>query len=418
MMCAATAGQRGRRVLLIEHYPELGEKIRISGGGRCNFTNVNAGPANFLSRNPDFCRSALARYTPRDFIALVERHGIAYHEKKLGQLFCDGPRREIIAMLKANATRAASSGGCHAPVDGVTRDGDAFARRDAARARRRALARRRHRRPHGSRRSAPRRSVIGSPSSSACRRPAAPALVPLAFPPEALARYGDLAGVSVDAEIDVRRRALPREPAVHASRAVGPRDPADLVVLGRAGAAVIDLLPGIDADAWLVGAARVGARLDTILARRLPQRFAQQWCEAHDARAAAASSSPTSAAARARRASCSAGGAALGHARLRQGRGHAGRRRHARPVVARRWRRPRVPGLHFIGEVVDVTGWLGGYNFQWAWASGHAAGDERLILLFSTACHARCSHETPTSWSRWMRSGARFAAAACTSRTT
>ena len=89
MMCAAQAGQRGRRVLLIEHYHLLGEKIRISGGGRCNFTNVGAGPANYLSRNPDFCRSALARYTPRDFIALVERHGIAYHEKKLGQLFCD-----------------------------------------------------------------------------------------------------------------------------------------------------------------------------------------------------------------------------------------------------------------------------------------------------------------------------------------
>ena len=115
MMCAATAGQRGRRVLLIEHYHKLGEKIRISGGGRCNFTNLHAGPANFLSQNPDFCRSALARYTPRDFIALVERHRIAWHEKKLGQLFCDDSSLDIIAMLKAECDRGwRRSGGCHA----------------------------------------------------------------------------------------------------------------------------------------------------------------------------------------------------------------------------------------------------------------------------------------------------------------
>ena len=105
MMCAATSGLRQRRVLLIEHYPVLGEKIRISGGGRCNFTNINAGPANFLSRNPDFCKSALARYTPRDFVALVERYRIGYHEKKLGQLFCDDTARDLIAMLKAECDR-------------------------------------------------------------------------------------------------------------------------------------------------------------------------------------------------------------------------------------------------------------------------------------------------------------------------
>ena len=106
MMCAATAGQRGRRVMLIDHYPHLGEKIRISGGGRCNFTNVHATWRDYLSRNPDFCRSALARYTPAHFIALVERHGIAYHEKTLGQLFCDGPSTQVIAMLKAECDAA------------------------------------------------------------------------------------------------------------------------------------------------------------------------------------------------------------------------------------------------------------------------------------------------------------------------
>src|SRR5450631_3359192 len=106
MMCAATAGARGRRVLLIDHYPVIGEKIRISGGGRCNFTNVHATAANFLSQNPDFCRSALARYTPRDFLALVERHGIAWHEKKLGQLFCDGSATQIVTMLQSECAQA------------------------------------------------------------------------------------------------------------------------------------------------------------------------------------------------------------------------------------------------------------------------------------------------------------------------
>ena len=126
MMCAATAGLRGREVVLIEHYPILGEKIRISGGGRCNFTNVNAGPASFLSQNPDFCKSALARYTPRDFVALVERYGIAYHEKKLGQLFCDDTARDLIAMLKAECDRGRVAWRMPCPVDDITREGAAW----------------------------------------------------------------------------------------------------------------------------------------------------------------------------------------------------------------------------------------------------------------------------------------------------
>ena len=126
MMCAAQAGQRGRRVLLIEHYHVVGEKIRISGGGRCNFTNVNAGPANFLSQNPDFCRSALARYTPTQFVRLVESYGIAYHEKKLGQLFCDDSALEIIAMLKSECARGRVEWRMPCAVDSVTREGDRF----------------------------------------------------------------------------------------------------------------------------------------------------------------------------------------------------------------------------------------------------------------------------------------------------
>src|SRR5664279_2091289 len=126
MMCAATAGQRGRRVLLVEHAPLLGEKIRISGGGRCNFTNVDAGPANYLSQNPDFCRSALSRYTPRDFVALVERHRIRYHEKKQGQLFCDDSARQIVAMLQTECDRAGVRWRMPCTVESVAHDGDGF----------------------------------------------------------------------------------------------------------------------------------------------------------------------------------------------------------------------------------------------------------------------------------------------------
>jgi predicted flavoprotein YhiN len=118
MMCAAVAGRRGRRVLLIEHYDKLGEKIRISGGGRCNFTNLHAEPANYLSQNPDFCRSALSRYTPRDFIELVERYRIAWHEKTLGQLFCDRTSLDIIALLKTECDASACSGACRARCKG------------------------------------------------------------------------------------------------------------------------------------------------------------------------------------------------------------------------------------------------------------------------------------------------------------
>ncbi|HEY5308524.1 MAG TPA: aminoacetone oxidase family FAD-binding enzyme, partial [Casimicrobiaceae bacterium] len=127
MMCAAQAGQRGRRVLVIEHYHLLGEKIRISGGGRCNFTNTGAGPGNYLSQNPDFCRSALARYTPRHFISLVEKYGIAYHEKKLGQLFCDDTAQDIIRMLKSECERGNVQWRMPCPVDGVERTAEGFA---------------------------------------------------------------------------------------------------------------------------------------------------------------------------------------------------------------------------------------------------------------------------------------------------
>ncbi len=372
MMCAAQVGQRGRRVVLIEHYPVLGEKIRISGGGRCNFTNANAGPANYLSRNPDFCRSALARYTPRDFIALVDRYRIRYHEKKLGQLFCDETARDIIAMLESECERGRVQWKMPCRVDGIAREGDGW--RVAT--------------PAGQFRAA---SVVIATGGLTVPKigatpfgyriaeefglrvvPPRPALVPLAFQPEDLSRYGDLAGISLDAEVSCNggrfrdnllftHRGLSGPAILQISSYWNGRDPL-----------TIDLLPGTDAAAWLLGKRDSSARLDNVLAERLPQRFAQQWCAAHGA-ALPMREIPEkdlrALTARLRAWTVLPSGT-LGYNKAEVTLGGI----DTRDLSSRTMAANDVPGLFFIGEVVDVTGWLGGYNFQWAWASGHAAG--------------------------------------------
>ena len=372
MMCAAVAARRGRRVLLIEHYPIVGEKIRISGGGRCNFTNVGAGPGNYLSQNPDFRRSALARYAPRDFIALVERYGIAYHEKGLGQLFCDGSAKDIVAMLKAECERGGVQWRIPCSIDAIARDGDAF---NVAT-------------PWGAVRAASVVIATGGLTVPAIGAtpygykvaaqfgmrvvPPRPALVPLAFPPEALARYGDLAGIAVDAEVSCNGGRF-RGNLLFTHR--GLSGPAILQVSsywdGRTPLS-IDLLPGQDAAAWLQGQRASTARLDNVLARRLPKRFAQQWCAAHDALL------PASRLDDRRFAEIES---TLHDWRLRPS-GTLGYNKaevtlggvDTRELSSKTMAAIEVPGLYFVGEVVDVTGWLGGYNFQWAWSSGYAAG--------------------------------------------
>ena len=372
MMCAAQAGQRGRRVLLIEHYKVVGEKIRISGGGRCNFTNVNTGPVNFLSGNPDFCRSALARYTPAQFVRLVERYGIAYHEKKLGQLFCDDTALDIIAMLEAECARGDVRWCMPCSVDGVVREGDRFVVAT----------------PYGSMRSPSLVIATGGltvPKIGATPFgyriaeqfglavvPTRPALVPLAFAPDTLARYGDLSGISVDAEVACGGGRF-RENLLFTHR--GLSGPAILQIStywnGRAPLA-IDLLPELDASAWLRANARSTARLDNLLAERLPKRLAHQWCAVHDI------ALPMNALGDERLRSA---GAQLNHWDVLPS-GTLGYNKaevtsggvDTRGLSSRTMGATTLPGLYFIGEVVDVTGWLGGYNFQWAWASGHAAG--------------------------------------------
>jgi predicted Rossmann fold flavoprotein len=372
MMCAATAGQRGRRVLLIEHYGKLGEKIRISGGGRCNFTNINTAPANFLSQNPEFCRSALARYTPHDFIVLLERYSIAWHEKKLGQLFCDDTALDVIAMLKAECDRGRVQWRMPCSVAGIVREGDAFVVAT----------------PMGAVRAG---SVVIATGGLTVPKigatpfgyriaeqfglavvPPRPALVPLAFDPMTLSRYGDLSGISVDAAVSCAGGRF-RENLLFTHR--GLSGPAILQISsywnGKEPLS-IDLLPDIDATEWLVGERASPARLENLLAQRLPKRLAQQWCAAHQAVA------PVHQLGAERLAELAAQlhdwavlpSGTLGYNKAEVTLGGVDTRELSSKTMAA----TRMPGLYFIGEVVDVTGHLGGYNFQWAWASGHAAG--------------------------------------------
>jgi len=376
MMAAATAGQRGRRVVLVDHYAKVGEKIRISGGGRCNFTNLHSTHRNFISRNPDFCRSALARYTPRHFISLVESHGIPYHEKTLGQLFCDDSAKRIIDMLVAECENGRVEWRQPCEVRGVERDARGF------------------RVETGSGPLAASSLVIATGGLTVPKIGATPfayrvaeqfglaivapkpALVPLSFDAELLARYGDLAGVSTEVEAGCHGGRF-RESLLFTHR--GLSGPAILQVSSywqQAEAAEpirINLLPGVDARAWLAEERRANATFATILAQHLPKRLAQQWCEAHGANLPLVQLSDRAIADAVRdltdwRVQPSG---TLGYNKAEVTLGGV----DTRGLSSKTMEATTVPGLYFIGEAVDVTGHLGGHNFQWAWASGHAAGE-------------------------------------------
>jgi hypothetical protein len=371
MMAAATAGRRGRSVLVIEHYRVVGEKIRISGGGRCNFTNVHAGAANYLSANPDFCRSALARYTPRDFLDLLARHRVRWHEKKLGQLFCDEGSQRIIGVLRAECERGRVQWRQPCAVGGVTRAGAGFevaTTQGAVTAESLVVATGGLSAPKIG--ATPLGYELAKQFGLAVIAPR-PALVPLAFPPELLARFGDLSGVSLDAEVSCGGGRF-RENLLFTHR--GLSGPAILQISsywdGRAPLS-IDLLPGVDARDWLARE-RSGARFDNLLAARLPKRLAQAFCAVHGVarpltELSAAQRDAIAGELKAWRVLPSG---TLGWNKAEVTLGGV----DTAGLSSQTMQALGVPGLHFVGEVVDVTGWLGGYNFQWAWASGHAAG--------------------------------------------
>ncbi|MBA3709527.1 MAG: NAD(P)/FAD-dependent oxidoreductase [Planctomycetes bacterium] len=373
LFCAITAGARGRSVAVLDHAEKLGRKILISGGGRCNFTNRSAGPDNFLSQNPHFCKSALARYRPEDFIALVERHGIAYHEKKLGQLFCDGSAKEIVDLLLSECTDARveivpgcridrverveagagfriatscggftgaklviATGGLSIPTIGATDFGYRIARQFGL-------------------------AIVATE----------PALVPFTLGEQA--GLGELSGVSADATatsgaVSFRENIL----FTHA----GLSGPAILQISSywnRGQPVDIDLSPERDLAALLDQArgSAPKALLSTHLGAVLPKRLVQRWLQSHDDRPLN-QLGPRDLARIAemfhRWRVVPTGTEGYRKAEVTRG-GVDTRELSSQTMEARR-----APGLHFIGEVVDVTGWLGGYNFQWAWASGHAAG--------------------------------------------
>ncbi len=371
-MCAAQIGQRGRRVLLVEHARKLAEKIRISGGGRCNFTNRHCGPGNFLSQNPHFCRSALARYTPQHFIALIERYRIKYEERTLGQLFCIDSAQQIIDMLKAECERGGVQWRMPCEVRSVAREGEGFVvDSDQGTFRAKSL-------------------VVATGGLSVPKIgagpfgyriaeqfglkmvPPRPALVPLSFAPETLERFGDLSGIAIDAEVSCNGGRF-RENLLFTHR--GLSGPAILQISSywRAGDAIeINLLPDSDAEAWLMSEQSSRVQLNNLLAQALPKRLAQQWCEAHSAVKPLNQLSAGALRLLARDLHCwkvkPSGTLGYNKAEVTLG-GVDTDALSSKSMEARS-----VPGLFFVGEVVDVTGHLGGFNFQWAWASGHAAG--------------------------------------------
>ncbi len=375
MMCAFTAGQRGGRVALIEHNDRVGKKIAISGGGRCNFTNTGIEPGSYLSERPEFSRSALARYTAWDFIALVEKHGIAYHEKKLGQQFCDGSSREIIAMLEAEcaAANVETFTGCRVlSVEKPERFRIQTSRGEFT----------------------ARSLVIASGGLSFAKlgaspfgydiakqfghriTPLRPGLVPLTFSASDLSLH-ELSGLSlpVITGCAVGGRSAHFEESLLITHR-GLSGPAILQISSywrEGGTVEINLLPDSRARESLLRARASGRDLPAVLAEWMPRRFADAWCAIH------APAKP------------------LVHFKQREF-DDTLRLLHEWPftpagtegypkaevtlggvdtaeVSSKTMESRRVPGLFFIGEVLDVTGWLGGYNFQWAWSSGHSAGE-------------------------------------------
>ena len=375
LMCAIAAGQRGLRVLVLDHANKVGKKILMSGGGRCNFTNTGATPANYLSANPHFCKSALARYTPAHFIELVERHGIAFHEKELGQLFCDESSKLIVKMLLDECAAANVEVRTHCGIEQVVHaDGGGFRLRTTQGAF-----------------AAPALVVasggLSIPSMGASGfgyqlakqfghgvLPTRAGLVPLTLSGKHAERLHDLAGVALPVEARCNGAGF-RNSMLVTHRGIS--GPAILQISNywQAGDDLrLDLLPGIEIEALLQEwqRERRDAELKTLLGEVMPKRFAQRLCEhwiankplrqysVPELRAIAGllASWPLVASGTEgyRTAEVTLGGVDTDGL-------------SSSTMMSRH-----VPGLYFIGEVVDVTGWLGGYNFQWAWASGHAAG--------------------------------------------
>ena len=378
-MCAITAGQRGRRVLLLDHLDQVGAKILISGGGRCNFTNLEVTPERFISNNPHFCKSALSRYTQHDFIAMVRRHRIPYHEKTLGQLFCDGSAREIVAMLTVECEAARVDTRVAHRVTQITRNDRFHVETDRGHFEARAMV------LATGGLSIPKMGATGFAYETARRfglnviEPR-PGLVPLKAGGATLAMCQALTGVSADAMVSIKRRQF-RENILFTHR--GLSGPAILQIssywrdgdaISEAAAISIDLAPALEVERFLKDRkrSRPKAELKTVLAEILPARLAHALADASDVKGSIANIPDRALSSLAARIKAwqfvPAGSEGWSKAEVTvAGIDTAGLSSKTMEAVE-------VPGLFVIGEAVDVTGWLGGYNFQWAWSSGWSAG--------------------------------------------
>jgi len=372
-MCAIEAGKRGRRVVVLEHNAQIGRKILISGGGRCNFTNLHTRPENFLSSNPHFAKSALARYAPRDFVSMVERHGIGYHEKTAGQLFCDGSAREIVELLEAECAAAGVRIETGRAVRSVARsdtfevidDQDSWQCESLVIATGGLSIPKIGATPFGY-------SIAEQFGLHLTKR--FPALVPLTFARDDQVKFGMLAGVSTEVIVRAGGRSF-RDKMLFTHR--GLSGPAVLQASSywKPGEEIeIDLLPDVDLIAALTDRRSAGDRsqLRTLLAGELPKRLADRWCELDG------EEKPIAVIGNQKIAYFAAGlhkwhltpSGTEGYDKAEVTSGGV----DTNQLSSQRMESKKVPGLYFIGEVVDVTGQLGGYNFQWAWASGFAAG--------------------------------------------
>ena len=364
LFCAFTAGRRGRRVLVIEHNDAAGEKIKISGGGRCNFTNIHAGPENYLSENPGFCRSALAGFSPWDFVALAENHGIAYHEKKLGQQFCDGSSREILSMLLRECADAGVEirPGCR--VEEVRRGFFLKTSRGDFECDSLVLA------TGGL-------SFAGLGAGDFGHRIARqfgmrvtelrPGLVPLTLPAADLRIFAPLSGTSLPVRVTCGGQSFEEALLVTHRGFSGPAILQISSYWNKGDAPVMDLLPGKS-----VSFRRGVTSAPAFLSEFWPRRFAEAWCSLHAPQKPLPHWSDNERRAFLHHAHnwpvAFSGTEGFAKAEVTLG-GVATAGLSSKSMESRS-----VRGLYFIGEVVDVTGWLGGYNFQWAWASAHAAG--------------------------------------------
>jgi predicted Rossmann fold flavoprotein len=371
LFCAIEAGKRGRRALVLEHSDRVGRKIAISGGGRCNFTNIHTQPDNFVSANPHFCKSALARYTPADFIALVARHGIKYHEKKLGQLFCDESSQQIIEMLLHECAGAGVEIRCECQVRRVSHEQRFTLETNHGRFVASSLVI-----ATGGLSIAP----LGATDFgySIARQfdlkiePARPALVPFTLNSAVQRQLSSLSGISLDALVNYEQVEF-RENILITHRGLsGPAILQISLYWEPEAPIVINLAPDRDVLELLKDEQSSEIELANLLARFLPRRFARAWCDLYVPSRPLKQFNDSQLSEIARKIQqfqiTPAGTEGFKKAEVTRG-GVATSELSSRTMEAKR-----VPGLYFIGEVVDVTGQLGGYNFQWAWASAYAAG--------------------------------------------